>query len=66
MPRGGANRKLCERAEKRADWLGLQAGLASYGRRERRPRPAILRPFPNFATGPLLLVSLGGFGLRKL
>src|SRR5919202_623304 len=35
-----ACRKVCERGEKRADWLGLQAGLPSYGRRERQPRPA--------------------------
>ena len=37
-----ACRKVCERGEKRADWLGLEAGLPSYGRRERRPRPARL------------------------
>ena len=36
----GACRKVCERGEKRADWLGLRAGLPSYGRCEMRPRPA--------------------------
>ena len=38
--KNGACRKVCERAGKRADWLGLQAGLPLYGRRERQPRPA--------------------------
>ena len=37
---GRACRKVCERGEKRVDWLGLQAGLPLYGRRERQPRPA--------------------------
>jgi hypothetical protein len=32
-----ACRKVCERAEKWADWLGLQAGLPSYSRSEMRP-----------------------------
>jgi hypothetical protein len=36
----GACRKVCEQVEKRADWLGLQAGLPSYGHCEMRLRPA--------------------------
>ena len=35
-----ACRKVCEQAEKRADWFGLQAGLPSYGRCEMRLRLA--------------------------
>ncbi len=38
----GACRKVREQAGRRADWLGLQAGLPSYGRCEMRPRPAHL------------------------
>ena len=36
----GACRKVWERADKRADGLGFQAGLPSYGRCDMRPLPA--------------------------
>src|SRR3954471_23464547 len=37
-----ACRKVCERAENRADWVGLRTGVPSCGPRETRPHPANL------------------------
>ena len=50
----GACRKVREQAEKRADWLGLLAGLPSYGRCEIRLRPTYLTAISKLCDRPLM------------
>src|SRR4051794_9832004 len=53
-----ACRKVCERAENRADWVGLRTGVPSCGPREIRPHPANL-------TAMFKLCDLCGRPLRS-
>src|SRR5918911_1164255 len=64
-----ACRKVCEQGQKRANWLGLQAGLPSYGRCEMRPRPAHLTAISKLCDRPeirsLITNKLASYGAAK-